>query len=64
MKIDQNNVKLIMTAFESDARKFGCGSLVNTASFNKLGDVHSILHNSTGAQLDEVKKQAIKNNMG
>ena len=58
MKIDQINVKLIMTVFESDARKFGWGSLVNILPFDALGGVHSILCNFTEVQVDKVKKQA------
>ena len=56
MKIDQSNVKLIMTVFESDARKFGWGSLVNILPFDALGGVHSILCNFTEVQLEKVKK--------
>ena len=58
MKIDQSNVKLIMNAFESDARKFGWGSLVNIIPFDALGGTHSILLNFTEVYLDEVKRQA------
>ena len=58
MKIDQSNVKLIMTAFESDARKFGWGSLVNLIPFDAIGGTRSILLNFTEVHLDEVMKQA------
>ena len=47
-----------MTSFESDARKFGWGSLINIIPFDALGDTHLILRNFTEVQLDEVKKQA------
>ena len=57
MKIDQSNVELIMTFFESDARKFGWGSLVNIVSFDALEGAHSILRNFTEVQLDEVKRK-------
>ena len=42
LKIDQTSAKRIMTAFESDARKFGWGSLVNIVPFNDAGGTHSI----------------------
>ena len=57
LKIDQINVKLIMTTFESEARKFGWGSFVNIILFDDLGGVHSILRNFAEVELDEVKKQ-------
>ena len=58
LKISQTNVKNIMSAFESDARKFGWSSLVHIVPINDAADTKSIIKDYTSVTLAQVKKQA------
>ena len=58
LKISQTNVKNIMSAFESDARKYGWSSLVHIVPINDAAETKSIIKDCTSVTLSQVKKQA------
>ena len=47
-----------MNNFESDARKFGWGTLVNNFPYDIVGGVQSVLRNFPEVKLDDMKNQA------
>ena len=57
IKIAQTYTRAIMTAFKSDTRQFGWGSLINIVHFNNSGEHTSSLRNFTESTTEEVKKQ-------
>ena len=59
LKCPQPNVKKLMSALESDTRKFGWSALVNAVPSNATGqNLKSILKNSSEATIKMAKKQA------
>ena len=58
IKISQSNAKTIMTALQTDARKFGWGPLVNIVPINEDGDTKSLIKQYNEVTLLDVKRQA------